>query len=181
MSKDIFYIRGVAHWAKVIGEPRKNNFDDFREWTIDVSPDEESVGTFKNLGVADRLRTPKSGDNRAPFYTFKQKEFRPDGTKNLPIKVLDSNDQPWPEGRLIGNGTAVDVKFKFQPASGTKKAGLYIRSIRVLDLVKYEASEFPPLSEDDKYFAAPASSEAPEFKKDFGLTDDDLDDDIPSD
>lgn len=182
LSKDIHYVRGVANWAKVIGEPRKNNFDDYREWTVDVSLDKEGLALFKKLGVSDRLRDPKDGDNRGKFYTFKQKEFRADGTANDPIKIFGvgpgGDPTPWPEGKLIGNGSTLNVKFKFQPAEGKKKAGVYIRAIQVLDLIKYESQEFSTLSDDDKFFAAADDSETAE---DFGLVDADLDDDIPTD
>jgi hypothetical protein len=178
LAKDIHYVRGVAHWAKVIGEPKKNNFDDYREWTIDVSMEDEDIKLFKKLGVADRVKDPKSGDDRGPFYTFKQREFRADGTKNDPIRIVDAKNQPWPEGKLIGNGSIVEVKFKFQPADGRKKAGIYIRAIRVLKLVEYKSSEFAPLKEDDEYFAADDAA-TPDFHQDFGIERDDLDDDIP--
>jgi len=177
LAKDIHYVRGIAHWAKVIGEPKKDNFSDGRQWSIDVSLDDEGVKLFKELRIGDRIREPKEGDTRAPFYTFKQAEFRRDGQPNDPITIVDTNNRPWPEGKLIGNGSVVDIKFKFVPASGAKKAGAYIRAIRVLEHVPYQSSEFAPLSSDDEYFG---SSETPEFEKDFGLdTDSDLDDDIP--
>lgn len=177
----IHYVRGVAHWAKVIGPPKKNNFDDYREWTIDVSFDKEGLALFKELKISDRLKAPKEGDNRGKFYTFKQREFKADGTKNDPIKIVDAAGRPWPEGKLIGNGSKVDIKFAFRPAEGLKKAGAYIRAIRVLDLVEYQSTEFAPLSEDDEYFASgdDATAAAPDFNKDFGLEEDELEDDFP--
>lgn len=187
-KKNTFYVRGTAYWAKVFGEPRQNNFNDYREHTIDLVVDEDGIRLFKELKVGDRLKP--SNQTKGMFYTFKQKEFRADGvTKNDPIRVVDINNQPWPEGKLIGNGTKVDIKFYFQPASGAKKAGLYIKGIRVLDLVTYESQEFPPIESDDEYFAAAQDAGAKVDNVDDFVGDPiedggfeyvgDLDDDIP--
>lgn len=167
------YIRGEAHWAKVLGPPRKNNFDDYKEWTVDVSPDEEGIKLFKRLGIADRLKDPKGEDEtRGRFITFRQKEERPDGTKNDPIRIVDANNQPWDERKLIGNGSKVDVKFAVKDFGKGKKKGVYVRAIRVLEHVAFQSADFAPLDEDDEFFAAEGaelSKESPDFEEDFGL------------
>lgn len=180
IKKETLYVRGEAHWAKVLGKPRKNTFTEENEWTIDVSLDKEGLKTFKDLGISDRLKSPKEGDNRGKFYTFKQRELRADKiTKNEPIKIVDAKGQPWNPDTLIGNGSMVDVKFVFQPADGLKKAGVYIRSIRVLKLDPYVSQEFAPLSEDDEFFAEGADESDASTEYDGEVLTDELDDEIP--
>jgi hypothetical protein len=104
------------------------------------------------------------------------KELKKDGTKADPIRIVAANGTPW-DGSLIGNGTVVDVKFIVKEYPG-KKSGVYIRAVRVLELVKYEAQDFAPLDEDDKFFA-----EQPEEDGTFARLPDamepDLNDDVP--
>lgn len=177
MATNINYIRGTAYWAKILGEPRKNNFDDYREWTIDVSPDEDGLKLFKSLGIMDRLKDPRDGETRGRFITLKQRELRADGRRNDPIKVVNAAGEPWPEDILIGNGSTIDVKFNVKDYGKGKRKGVYIQAIRVLELVPFERVEFAPLSADDEFFAKAAetaSVETPDFNRDF-----DLDDDVP--
>ena len=177
------YIRGTAYWAKVTGKARKNNFDDYYEWTIDVSPDAEGLKLVKQLGMSDRQKDPKSGDPRGDnrYITFRQKAHRADGTPNEPIKIVEADGKTtWDDNKLIGNGSKVDIKFRVKDYGKGKKAGVYIVAIRVLDLVKFESQAFAPLDEDDEFFAAEdAKVDDKTFKEDFGLADDDLDDDVP--
>src|SRR5690606_474304 len=114
-------------------------------------------------------------------------ELKADGTPNRPIEVVDILGKPWPEDKLIGNGSVVDVKFAVVDYGPGKKHGVYPRKIRVLKHVPYETDGFEPLSEDDEYFAkaAEAALEAErkatsgDFQKEFyNLEADDLDDDI---
>ena len=181
------YVRGIAHWAKVLGKPRYNRFNDENEWTIDVSVDKDGLKLFKALGIVDRLRDPKEGEDRDRFITFRQREFKKDGERNDPIKIVDAAGEPWNQNTLIGNGSVVDVKFRVKDYGRGKKKGVYIQAVRVLSLVPYETQEFAPLSSDDEYFANTADEEStatPDFEKDFGLEDtpdDDLDDDIAID
>lgn len=145
------YIRGQANWAKVVGAPRKNNFDEgVREWTIDVSPDAEGQALIKSLGLSDRLKTNQP---HSPHLAFKQREFRADGTANDPIRIVDANGEAWGE-ELIGNGSDVDVKFNVKDYGKGKRKGVYIQAIRVLKLVPYKGTDFAPLTADDEYFSA---------------------------
>lgn len=182
MVKDIHVIRGVAHWAKILGAPRKNNFDDGREWTIDVTPDKEGRTLLRKLGIADRLREPKEGDSREESYiSFRHRELMADGSPAEPIRVVDAAGDAWDDSRLIGNGSVVDVKFKVKDYGKGKKKGVYIRAVRVLELVPYASQEFAPLSSDDEYFAAGAD-EGEVARLPDGLEPelaDDLDDDVP--
>lgn len=176
-------LRGTLHWAKVLGEPRMNTFTNEREWSVDLTPDKNARAELKRLGLSDRLRTPKSNDDRKEtFLSLRVKEFRKDGvTKNEPIRIVDAGGRPWGDG-LIGNGSVGDVKVQVRDYGPGKKKGLYIRAIRILDHVEYEVQEFAPLSEDDEFFAADDDNlEVAEAEYEFEDADegDDLDDEMP--
>lgn len=177
------YARGKFHWAKVIGAPRLKTgefADGSREWTIDFTPDKDGVKAFKEHGI--QLRDPKGKDTREErFYTFRQPEFNTHGEKNDPIKIVESDGKtPW-GNKLIGNETVGEVKFVVKDYGKGKRKGVYIRAVRILDLVPYEVQDFAPLSEDDEFFAAPdiEAADTPDFEQDFGLETADMDDDIP--
>lgn len=171
--------RGKAQYAKVLGEPMLNYNKDGKEWKLDlVLADKGLLAEAKKLGIGDRVKQKDDYVDGQSYMTFKQAEFKRDGTPNEPIKVTDILGNPWPKDKLIGNGSDVDVKFVVIDYGPGKKSGVYIRSIRVLKLVEYNKKEFDDLPEDDE-FAAEAKAAAEkrardmeQFKKDFDLKDD---------
>ena len=168
--------RGKAQYAKVLGEPMLNYNKDGKEWKLDlVLADKGLLAEAKKLGIGDRVKQKDDYVDGQSYMTFKQAEFKRDGTANDPIKVTDILGNPWPKDKLIGNGSDVDVKFVVIDYGPGKKSGVYIRSIRVLKLVEYNKKEFDDLPEDDE-FAAEAKAAAEkrardmeQFKKDFEL------------
>jgi hypothetical protein len=153
LANETHVIRGIAHWAKVIGAPRKNEFTGEREWSIDLTPDAESRTLLRRLGISDRLREPKEGDSREEsFFSFRHREFRADGAPADPIRVVNANAEPWGKD-LIGNGSEVNVKFVVKDYGKGKKKGVYIRAIQVINLVPYVIADFAPVQSDEEYFA----------------------------
>lgn len=184
-NKTTHVIRGELHWAKVIGQPRLNTFTEEREWSVDVTPNDEGRKELKRIGIADRLKEPKENDTRKEtFISFRQKEFRTNAktgekTPNRPIKVVDAQGKDWPQDMLIGNGSVADVKFTVHDNGRGRPKGVYIQAIRVLDHVPFESQEFAPLSSDDEYFASSSTVEDKPSSKSPSDNLDDLDDDIP--
>lgn len=177
-------IRGTLNWAKVIGEPRMNTFTDEREWSVDVTPDENGLAEIKRLGVADKLKEPKANDTRREKYlSFRQKEFRTDRdgnrVKNDPIKIVDAQGNPWPENKLIGNLSVGDVKFRLPPKVAGRPRGLYIQAIRVLEHVPFEIEEFAPLGDDDEYFGSGRKADEGRAQEPDSASGDELEDDVP--
>jgi hypothetical protein len=175
-------IRGAAYWAKVLGAPRLNNFGQ-KQWSIEVEPDEKGLALLKEIGLLKRLKDPQEGDqHKAPFLRFTQNDTKADGTPADPIRVVDASDPPQAWGKsngLIGNESVVDAKFVVKDYGPGKQKGVYIRAIRVLDLVPYVVQEFAPLSSDDEFFAG-GDDEIARLPE--GLepeVDDDLNDDVP--
>lgn len=116
--------------------------------------------------------------------SFKQRELKRDGSPNQPIKVEDIRGKAWDQSTLLGNETDADVKFVIIKNPGMKD-GVYVRSVRVLNLVPYERSSFTSIDEDDPFYKNLAAAEEmaalvvdtspPETDK----PKDDLDDDLP--
>lgn len=181
-------IRGTLNWAKVLGEPRLNTYSKEKEWSVDLTPDAAGMDEIARIGIKDKLREPGEKDSRTEdFLSFRHKESREDrktGERkfNEPIKVVDVTGAPWPQDKMIGNGTVADVKFRVVDYGKAYAKGVYISAIRILDHVAYEVEEFAPLGENDRFGrAAGASSSSAKAPDTTGpSSDDDLDDsDIP--
>lgn len=180
MGKDqTIVIRGKANWAKVTGAARpytgNPKYDKGPYWSIDVTPNAESRALLKAVGISKKLREPGDTDFRKEsFLTLRHLENRADGGKNTSPEIKDGRGQVW-DGRLIGNGTDVDVKVKVKDYGSGVEKGAYLQAIRVLKLVPYEGQSFEALSEDDEFFAA--SDEDNGTDPDFVA--EDLDDEAP--
>lgn len=149
-KKNVHVIRGEVHWAKVLGDPVLNYGGDGKEWTLDMSPDEAGLATLRELGVDGRIKNKK--DDRGDFIAFRQKEKRLDGSFNRRISVTDARGEPWPQDKLIGNGSKADLKFEFKDYGPGKQPGLYPQALRILELKEYQRQEFAPLDEDDPFY-----------------------------
>jgi hypothetical protein len=115
--------------------------------------------------------------------------MKADGTKAEPIRIVEAvgdKNVPW-DNRLIGNGSDIEAKFVVKDYGVGRKKGVYLRAIRVLNLVPYVHQDFAPLSEDDEFFAMGAEATTPSaggepFPLPKGMepvTDEDLNDDVP--
>lgn len=172
MARDGFhFMRGEAHWAKILGSPVDNYERDGKEWTIEIKPDAEGMELLEELEVEDRVN---KGENKDRIL-FRQRAKRPDGEDNRPLTVVGPDNKPWDQSKLIGNGTIVDIKFKYVDNGRGKKSSLYPQGVRILEHVPYERQEFAPLNEDDQFFREPqAAVEDREFRRDFDLDDEEV-------
>jgi hypothetical protein len=185
LANKTYIIHGVAHWAKILGPPRDNDFTGEREWSIDVTPDAEGRELLKELGLSDRLREPKDSDKRTEsFLSFRHREFKADGEKADPIRVVKADATQWNKDNdgLIGNDSEVNAKFVVRDYGKGKKQGMYLRAIQVVKLVPYVTQDFAPVQSDDEYFADEPVGPATVTPLPEGLepvVDDDLNDDVP--
>lgn len=171
-------IRGETSFAKILPSQLTLNYNkDGKEWKLDLVLDEAVEKDLKKMGLADRIKYKDSYVDGRPFITLKQPELRRDGQENDPIKIVDAKNQAWNETAELGNGSIVDVKLNIKDYGKGKKKGVYIRAIRVVKHVEYKRDDFAPLAEDDPLYAEAMAT--PDFEKDFGLADDDLNDEIP--
>lgn len=171
-------IRGETSFAKVLPEQLSLNYNkDGKEWKLDLVIDDEVEKELKKQGLGDRVKYKDNYVDGRPHITLKQPELRKDGTANDPLRIVDAKNQPWDTTKELGNGSVVDVKLNIKDYGKGKKKGVYIRAIRVVKLVEYVRDDFEPIREDDPLYAE--ALKAQDFEKDFGLIDDDLNDEIP--
>ena len=177
MSDKIIIIRGELFWAKIVGDavPYTGNpkYDKGPYWSVDITPNKESLKKIKEAGIADKLREPKGEKEtrKEPFLTLKVLETKPDGKKNNPPTIINGSGAAW-DGSKIGNGSVADVLVKVKDYGTT--VGAYLQKVRILSHIPYEGGVgFEPLSEDDEFFGGGKADvkTAP--------NPDELDDDVP--
>lgn len=196
MAKDnvtTLVFRGVLNYAKVLGDPVLNYAGDGKEWKFDFAPNNADAAKkeLKRLGVADRIRTKDEYFDEKPYMSFKHREFKANGEPNQRLRIVDADNNEWPQHMELGNGTVADVKFVVVDNGKGKFKGVYPRSIRVLEHVPFERKEFDDLDENDEYYhsareaaeQARRERELKQFQKDFGLAEDDevVEDDLNDD
>lgn len=146
-------IRGKAKWAKVVGDPHWGYENKFKEWSMDVYVDEPTEAKLKAEGLGPKIKNKGNG----PYITFKRKEFKPDGSLNRPIRIVDHKgtvlqiglpeDKEYVKGTTkIGNDSIVNVNFAINEYKGQKSAS--ILSLQVWNLVKF-GDEFPTREDDE--------------------------------
>lgn len=145
-------IVGKAYWAKILGTPGPAYNPGEREWSIDVSLDDEALKTVTSVGLAPKVKTDQIG-GRGKFLSFKRAEFKKGTnppTANRPISVVDAKGQPWDQAKLIGNESIVKVRFNvyetplFGRKGTTRKPA--ILEVQLLAYVEYERKENAPPS-----------------------------------
>jgi hypothetical protein len=139
-------VRGLAYWAK-LSKPVPGYNPEEKQWSLDVTLDSENASKLVSLGLTKGLKN--KGDSRGAFYTFIRREIKKkSGKPNQPIAVTDSNGNPWPANKLIGNGSEVEVKFNvFEvPAFGKLPAHNKdaILEVSVVKHIEYVRPEEPP-------------------------------------
>jgi hypothetical protein len=198
MADTVIVLRGKLHWAKVLGDPRPHTgnpkYDKGPYWSVDLTPNEESLETIKKFGLTEKLKDPedirrkakKNGkeskeDRKEDFMSFRHLAKNKNGEPNKPLKIVDVTGQAWPGDVLLGNETVADVKVKVVDYGSASEKGTYIQAIRVLEHVPYESSDFEPLSEDDEFFAKPVAQDNPAAPSDEEFFDEseDTQDEVP--
>lgn len=166
------FVTGKIYWAKV-HQAVSNYEGTAKEWTLDFVPDD--VTFLKEERLLDRLKAPR-GVIEGDYLHLKKPELDKDGNKNDPIRIYDSEDAPWEEGKAIGNGSTVDLKLTVADFGKGKKKAIWTKAIRVQDLVPYVSNEFGGMSESKKDAPKKEKKEA----KTPSLDDfDDVNDDLP--
>lgn len=145
-------IRGKTMYAKILGDPVLNYSKDGKEWKLDLIIDKNTVKELKGLGVGDRVKQKDEYLDGQTYITLKQPELQKSGKENEPIEVVDIKSAPWNEDNLIGNLSDVDIKLSVVDYGVGKKKGMYIKKVRVLNLVEYTKNDFAPITEDDPFY-----------------------------
>jgi hypothetical protein len=190
------FARGKVYWAKIVGDQALHqNYDGTgRQWSFEFEP--EDVSFLKDERLLDRLKDPMAyalrlkergetekaetareyAEGRTDYLVLKKPELNRDGEKNPPFRIYNADGEPW-DGRLIGNGSEVDVKLEVVDWGVGKKKSIYCTAIRVRELVEYEVDEFAGM--DNPTSKPAAKSAKPSPRKKVELEYGELDDDIP--
>lgn len=193
-TKSTVFATGRIFWAKILPHQLTQNYDqDGREWTVEFEPDDvsflkehklldrlkdmsEKAKKLRALGEDDKAdKVEKNLVGRKGLYLLLRKpELMKDGDANTPIRIVDSEGEPWDGGEL-GNGTVVDAKLDIRDWGVGKKKSIYITALRVQDHVPYEKDDFGAM---DKAAGKPpkAKEKAPPKK---ALSELDDEDDLP--
>lgn len=170
--------KGMALWAKVLGEPAKGYDTEERSWTISLVLDPTEEATIQFVSKLEELfkefhgTTNKVARYGWPFgdetikdengrekptgkikVNFKRREFTSrQQQKPAPI-VVDAKKNPWPADKLIGNGSIVRVAFVAWPWTGANGKGmsLELERVQVIELVSYEAPTADVFAEEEGY------------------------------
>jgi hypothetical protein len=159
---EFLVLRGVLNYAKIIGEAKPHTglpkYDKGPNWSLELTPDPESVRKLEKAGCADKLKKLKKPDpNRVgsdPFLRLSILEKRSDGKKNSAPKVMDAQGNDW-DSRLIGNGTEAVVQVKVVDYGSDSEKGVYYQKAKIMDLVPYGDDE--RAESDDEFFSEGAS------------------------
>lgn len=130
----------------ILGAARENKFNPKNGvWSIDVVVDEGTQDKLNKAGLGWKI---KDGENDK-FITLKRNEFRQDTIVNDPVEVLDSRGKPWPQDKLIGNDSEVNVRFNIW--EGLKKQqNTTLTGVQIVKHVKYDKNEaFPVVVDHD--------------------------------
>lgn len=158
-------IRGKAYWAKVLGEPVKDKYKPVRQWSMDVAPDEASLKALEDEGLSHKIKPAvnKSGKGHASGQGYVKFE-RPESVTNrqgkqvdMPnIPIVDKYGQDWPDDKLLGNGTEVEVAFEIIDGefNGQPFRKPRIKKIKVVAHVPFE--------EDELEYEDPSASSSPD-------------------
>ena len=130
-------INGKAYWAAVASP--NTTFDPDGMWTVDVcNLDEKNVKLAKKDGISIKNK----GDDRGDFVTLKQYARTKDGSSRA-ITVKDSERNPFPTNKRIGNGSKVNASYfpkEYTVYGGGVKG--YLNAVQVVELVEYNEDDF---------------------------------------
>ena len=130
-------IQGKAYWAAI--KSPNTTFDPDGMWTVDVCNLDEA-----NLNIANKnnLIVKNKGDDRGDFVTLKQYARTKDGSSRA-ITVKDSERNPFPTNKRIGNGSKVNASYfpkEYTVYGGGVKG--YLNAVQVVELVEYNTDDF---------------------------------------
>lgn len=135
MAEAFYYFKGTAYWTKIKKPDTK-----YECYSVDLFPDDESLGMFKDSGLQLKIHENEEGK----FIRFRRPMFRKtrNGVIELgPPQTLlkgEGNDYK-PFDDYIGNGSTVTIKVRVYDTDRGKGHELVV--VAVDELVAYEAAE----------------------------------------
>lgn len=159
MSIKTYFVQGKSNFAKVLGAPVKGFDDNTFEWTVDLLLDAENKKKLLESGV-DKFYVKEDKEGQE-YVRFTRKAVKKDGTKANPIEVIGPDGQPWPQDRLIGNGSVLNIKYSINEvkSQGKPRRKPYCLAIQIWEHEPYRLNTgFPTktsnILEDEDWAAA---------------------------
>lgn len=118
-------INGKAFYARILGNPHTTEYNTEGEWSFDLSVNEETAQKLLEAGM--RKTFLKTHPEKGTFVSFKRNAVKSDGTAGKPFVVLDNQNEPWPQDKLIGNGSELNVIVVMSERTDSKKKEKYLR------------------------------------------------------
>lgn len=143
-------INGKVYWAKIVGKPFPNQFKPgVDQWSFDLSLSDAEAKKLLDKGMRKSFLKNKE-DERGNFISFNREATRTDGTEGKPYTIVDAANHPWPVGKLIGNGSEVNVAVIL--SERTYKGEKHLRpsavAVQVWDHKEYERKNDFPVNPD---------------------------------
>lgn len=144
-------ISGHIYWAKILGNPQTTKFNPQGEWSFDFVPDDKGKKTLLDRGMNKEYFKTKENDDKGEFLQFKRNAVKKDQSPGKPYTVVDSQNNPWDQTEMIGNGSKVNLKVALNEAmyQGKKRLKPSVVSIQVWDHVPYTGGGFPTKDVED--------------------------------
>ena len=141
-------ITGPCHYARITGEAPKTKFSPRGQWSIEISLDGKTKQRLLEAGMKKDYIKNK-GDDRGDYLQFTRDAVKKDGKPGKPIEVVGPDKAPWPEDKLIGNGSIVNaiISLNEREWKGEKFLKPGVISIQVWEHVPYERGGFPTKEE----------------------------------
>lgn len=127
-------------------------------WKIDLELPAPLAEEMKSVGFNVKLR---KDENKVPipntyYITAKRKTHTRAGVALTPPAVWDDGREtkkplPWPETKIIGNGSVVNVKVEaeYMEVGSALRLPLYLNAVQVVDLVPYGDNGFDAVEDDE--------------------------------
>lgn len=122
--------RVPCKWASILAPDEKFT----PRWKIDIYPGEEDVKKLEKLGVV-----MKEDDDEELYVTMTKNVSKKKGGLNTPVKVVGPDKAPWPENKLVGNGSIVSVIFDVLEVDnfGKPMQKPYLNKVQIIEHVEY--------------------------------------------
>lgn len=148
MASEVIDVTGIAKWAKVTEASRDMGskiadgakYDYPEACTIDVVLDQGDLKTVKAAYPKINVRI----DDDGMMVKFRRNWVNGRNPKwgGAPV-VVDADDNPWPDDKLIGNGSKVRVAAEVYDTKHGK--GMRLLKVMVLDWVEPDLPDEPDL------------------------------------
>jgi len=147
MAVQLIELEGTVNWAKVFEFNRdkaerathpgvkETLWKTDGQYSVQVILDKENVD---KVSASGSKKKPSITDDGIAF-TFTRPHKHPAGISDFggPPKVVDADENEWPDGVLIGNGSRALVYISVYDTKMGK--GTRLEAIKVLDLVEFES------------------------------------------